>query len=72
MNRRYDTFMRAFFDAQVQVFEHVGPARGWLFYSWKVADYAEWSYSLAEQRNGWLSPSLGEYRFDLDSLCAGV
>jgi hypothetical protein len=64
--------MRAFFDAQTQVFDHVGAARGWMFYSWKVADYAEWSYSLAQTRNGWLQRTLGEYKFDLDTLCAGI
>ncbi|KAG7527661.1 hypothetical protein FFLO_06708 [Filobasidium floriforme] len=47
----YKTFLRDYFDTQTQTWENNG--QGWIYWSWKMENAAEWSYQ-AGLNGGWI------------------
>jgi len=55
----YKTFLRKFWEAQVQTYEK---GQGWLQWTWKAESADEWSYQ-AGLRNGWIPQNPTNYQF---------
>lgn len=64
--RDYKNFLRRFWDVQTQGYE--ANAQGWVFWTWKTEEAAEWSYQ-AGLINGWIPYNPNEHQTSLQQLC---
>lgn len=64
--REYKYYLRKFWDTQTQVYENNG--RGWVYWTWKTENAAEWSYSAGLQ-GGWIPWNPTQHLAGLDTLC---
>jgi glucan 1,3-beta-glucosidase len=55
----YKTFLRKFWEAQVQAYEK---GQGWIMWTWKMEFADEWSYQ-AGLRYGWIPQNPTNYQF---------
>lgn len=67
----YATFLRAYFDTQVQMFENLGQGQGWFYFNWKTESLVEWSYQKSVE-TGWIPTASGQNQFNLDSICTAA
>jgi glucan 1,3-beta-glucosidase len=56
----YKTFLRQYWEAQVQTYEKAG--NGWLMWTWKLENADDWSYQ-AGLANGWIPQKPTSYKY---------
>jgi glucan 1,3-beta-glucosidase len=58
--------LQKFWDVQTQVNEKYGT--GWLFWTWKNEEAAEWSYKRGMEL-GFISEKADEHKYKLEDVC---
>ncbi|RXK41132.1 glucan 1,3-beta-glucosidase [Tremella mesenterica] len=62
----YKDFMQRFWDVQTQTYENHG--QGWIYWTWKTENAAEWSYS-AGMAGGWIPRDAWYHKYSIQQLC---
>lgn len=65
-SRDYKNFLRRFWDVQTQSYEANG--QGWVFWTWKTEEAAEWSYQTG-LINGWIPYNPNEHLTSYQQVC---